>query len=159
VRSKKFLGLYTVFDDGRIFRNFPIKEEIHYHNHPKGYKTVSLRFPGGARNQFVHRVVLTAFRGQCPKGFEAAHKNGIPNDNRLSNLIWCTRKVNCSHKKLHGTHRVGSAVPTSKLNDKQVLEIRERRKSGNTLLTLSRRYGVSQKNISLICRREGWTHI
>jgi len=37
---------------------------------------------------FVHRLVLEAFKGDCPAGMSAIHKNGIRTDNRLANLAW-----------------------------------------------------------------------
>lgn len=42
----------------------------------------------------VHRLVLMAFIGPCPPGLEACHGNDIPDDNRLENLRWDTRKAN-----------------------------------------------------------------
>jgi hypothetical protein len=49
----------------------------------RGYLTVGL--PGGTA--LVHRLVLTAFSGECPDGFEAGHRNGDKTDNRLANLL------------------------------------------------------------------------
>lgn len=53
--------------------------------------------------KLVHRLVLEAFVGPCPEGKEGAHINGIPGDNRLSNLKWATHKENETHKIEHGT--------------------------------------------------------
>ncbi len=42
----------------------------------------------------VHRLVLEAFVGVCPKGHEALHLNHNPADNRLVNLRYGTRSEN-----------------------------------------------------------------
>lgn len=53
----------------------------------------------------------------------------------------------------------GSKSAISKLTEKEVLRIRHERATGETLQTLATRYGVVFSNISMICRRETWTHI
>ncbi len=45
----------------------------------------------------VHRLVLEAFIGPCPKSHEANHLNGIKSDNRIENLEWVTRSENTLH--------------------------------------------------------------
>lgn len=51
----------------------------------------------------VHRLVLEAFAGPCPEGFEACHNNGDRTDNRLSNLRWDSKESNRADMKNHGT--------------------------------------------------------
>jgi general stress protein YciG len=57
------------------------------------------------RGEYVHwrvsRLVLTAFVGPCPEGMEAAHLNGVRDDNRLANLQWVTHAENMRHVKVH----------------------------------------------------------
>jgi HNH endonuclease/NUMOD4 motif-containing protein len=64
-----------------------------------GHRFVNL--PG--RNHRVHRLVLAAFVGPCPRGLEGCHENGDPSDNRLSNLRWGTHTSNNRDKQRHGT--------------------------------------------------------
>jgi hypothetical protein len=55
-----------------------------------GYQLVQL-YEGGAKTwAHVQHLVLRAFVGDAPPGCEAGHRNGIPDDNRLSNLRYCT---------------------------------------------------------------------
>lgn len=56
-----------------------------------GHLSVAL---GRGRSVDVHILVLTAFVGRCPDGYEALHDNDIPSDNRLANLRWGTRSEN-----------------------------------------------------------------
>jgi hypothetical protein len=53
----------------------------------------------------VHRAVLETFVGPAPEGMEACHNNGIPSDNRLSNLRWGTHTENLADREDHGTNR------------------------------------------------------
>ncbi|WP_375167669.1 HNH endonuclease signature motif containing protein [Mycolicibacterium vanbaalenii] len=71
-----------------------------------GYRTVCL-YRGDSRQRriSVHRLVLTAFIGDCPSGYVACHHNGDASDNRLANLYWGTVSQNQHDSVRHGTHR------------------------------------------------------
>lgn len=77
---------------------------------PGGYRQVKLpnresASPGAQRTAFVHALVLEAFVGPRPAPeMEARHLNGVPSDNRLSNLIWGTASENAFDRVRHGTH-------------------------------------------------------
>lgn len=49
-----------------------------------------------------HHMVLFAFVGPRPDGMECRHLNGIPDDNRLENICWGTRKENAGDTVRHG---------------------------------------------------------
>lgn len=53
----------------------------------------------------VHQLVLEAFVGPRPKGYEACHKNDVSTDNRLENLYWGTREQNVSDQKRNGKYK------------------------------------------------------
>lgn len=69
-----------------------------------GHPQACLRRPGQSAQPFVHKLVLEAFVGPRPEGFEACHNNGIANDNRVSNLRWDTQSENALDRVRHGTH-------------------------------------------------------
>lgn len=58
----------------------------------RAYKIVNLDEPGN--RHFVHRLVLTAFRGPCPTGKEGCHNDGDHTNNQLRNLRWDTHRNN-----------------------------------------------------------------
>lgn len=68
-----------------------------------GYVGVILWRDGKYRNVRVHRLVLEAFVGPCPRGMETLHGNGQRNDNRLANLRWGTQEENAEDRVRHGT--------------------------------------------------------
>lgn len=53
----------------------------------------------------------------------------------------------------------GERAGLAKLNDAAVMDIRKRRRDGETLKSLATRFGVDQSNISQICRRKTWRHV
>jgi hypothetical protein len=52
----------------------------------------------------VHRLVLLAFVGPCPPGYECLHDDGNPANNVLSNLHWGTPLENAQDMLRHGTN-------------------------------------------------------
>jgi hypothetical protein len=70
-------------------------------NGRRGHLKVQL---GRRRREYVHRLVLTAFRGPCPPGFECRHLDGNPSNNTVSNLTWGSQSENTLDRVRHGTH-------------------------------------------------------
>ncbi len=68
------------------------------------YVVVTMSRNGKYRDQFVHRMVLKAFCGEPPPGYECCHNNGNPTDNQLENLRWDSRNENSVDQVRHGTH-------------------------------------------------------
>ena len=57
-----------------------------------GYLRCTLHFEGKARSYFLHRIAWALATGSWPK--EIDHRNGVRDDNRLSNLREATRTEN-----------------------------------------------------------------
>lgn len=51
----------------------------------------------------------------------------------------------------------GESHPNAKLTASDVVEIRRRASEGETQVSLARKFGVRQTNISLIVTREAWS--
>lgn len=120
-----------------------------------GYWRVKLSREGAKRRFLLHRLVLAAFVGPAPEGFEANHRNGRKRDNRLVNLEWATRSDN----QLHAIG-AGLAVLTGnpmgenrKLTDEQILSIRELAAEGIPHREIARRFGVSRPYVCNVIHR------
>ena len=121
-----------------------------------GYLGVNLTKKGYRKQYSVHFLVLTAFIGECPKGMEGCHNNGIRNDCRLENLRWDTRKNNHADKRTHGTWQEGEKVGTSKLTTEQALDVKY---SKTSLNELAKKYNVSKGCVEKIRYGTSWKHI
>lgn len=73
-----------------------------------GYLRISLTAGERQEKRLVHRLVLSAFLGQCPEGFEALHLDSNPTNNRRSNLRWGTPSENVLAQVAAGTHNQAS---------------------------------------------------
>jgi hypothetical protein len=102
---------------------------------------------GGKQHCFgVHRIVALAFIGDLAPGMDVHHKNGDPMDNRLCNLEVL------SHKK--NIQRITKRKKP--LDLEQVLDIRHRRRDGESVRDIANDYGVSHTCISQISRGKSY---
>lgn len=116
------------------------------------------RGPGGRKLVGVHVLVLESFSGPRPPGLQAAHQDGNPHNNRADNLKWMTPLENMRQRNVHGTNPRGEQSATSKLTEKEVLEIRRDFKP-RCPVVLAKKYGVHRRTILAIVSRKTWTHI
>ena len=77
---------YLISNRGRVF-DLTTHRIVKIWQNNEGYQLVSLR-NNTNRNEKIHRLVALAFIPN-PQGYcKVEHKNGIKNDNRVSNLEW-----------------------------------------------------------------------
>lgn len=93
----------------------------------------------GRSYRLVSRLVLEAFAGACPEGMEAAHNDGNPEDNQLSNLRWDTHSNNQRDITRHG-HDYNMR---RRLSDEEVREIRAAVAAGESHVSLAQRYNFT----------------
>lgn len=60
----------------------------------KGYKHVVICNNGILKNKKIHHLVMEAFVGERPIGYDTDHINRIKGDNRLENLRYCSKHDN-----------------------------------------------------------------
>jgi hypothetical protein len=162
-----FEELYEVSDRGRVcrisFHNNHVKHKSiqrllkpkYQYNRPR----VDLCRDDKKKTVFVYRLVLEAFVGPCPGGFEAAHLDGDSMNCVLSNLKWATHSENEGHKKLHGTVYQGTRNKMSKLDPESIRTIRSYRREGATLREIGELFGVSPSCIDSIMKGRTWNYV
>lgn len=111
----------------------------------------------------AHRLVFRHFKGPIPPGLTVNHENGLKKDNRPGNLSLATH----SRQALHARHVLlvgrldqdGEKNSMAKLREGSVREIRRRRAAGESLRSIAEAFGVSDRTVSKIARRERWASI
>lgn len=118
-----------------------------------GYRYVHLSVDKQAYVVAVHKMVLLAFVGESPSGYEACHNDGNPKNNEASNLRWDTHANNNRDKAKHGTYLRGERHPLVKLTLDNVIEIRRSSLPG---VALSKKFNVRPCTISAIRTGRTW---
>lgn len=115
-----------------------------------GYLTVCLG--ADTSSSQVHVLVLAAFVGPRPHGYECLHIDGSRANNRLSNLRYGTRSDNAIDVFYHGRRL---------LNSDQIAHIRKRQKEGlyhGERKDLAERWGVSRSTIQDVIHGRTYKH-
>lgn len=149
---------------GRWSKKWKRLKACHIVSRKYKYAGVCLYKDNGIRKlSSVGRLVLLAFKGTPPRGFECCHKNGDATDNRLSNLYWGSRKDNIRDAISHGTHnciRRGDTEPFAKLTEEQVREIRRDYIPWKRPLSyFARKFHVSVDCIHDVILRRTWEQV
>lgn len=118
---------------------------------------------GEYKTLYVHRIVALAFIKNPKNKKQVNHKNGIKNDNRVSNLEWVTNQENAIHSWKNGLSKIkvnrvkGNKINTSKLNENQVKEIRNLHENKKyNMSKLGKMFNVSKTAIRYIIIRRNW---
>jgi hypothetical protein len=95
----KTFGSYFISNDGKVKRNEKeLKPQVH-----KGYYRIKLCENGKHETYLVHRLVLIAFKGDCPNGHECDHIDRNRLNNHIDNLHWVTRSENMMNRSMTRT--------------------------------------------------------
>lgn len=157
---------YKVSNYGRVMS--PIKGGTIFSGkrmHRKGYPVVRLvnpLKPGLPKTFFVHRLVGLTFIDNPDNYPQINHKDCNKMNNHVSNLEWCTNKMNAHHAIANGIFAKplrGEDHMRAKLTELQVLEIRDLFALGYTRRELAEKYNTKPSNIKDIVLRRSWKHI
>lgn len=124
-----------------------------------GYSCVVLRKNTKRKLFRISRLVLLAFRGPPPPGYQACHCDGVPSNNHLSNLRWDTPVNNHADKVRHGTVKQGEDSHFSKLSEAQVYEIIQDLGGGVSRREIAHKKQVHHSTISDIACGRSWSHL
>jgi hypothetical protein len=113
---------YEVSDDGQVrsFKRYPSGMLLTQFPVKGGYFRVNLSQNGQVTKLGVHQIVMLAFEGPPPDGFEVCHGNGHPAINQRSNLSYGTSSKNARDRTTHGRGNAGKdRCPAGHLYDKE----------------------------------------
>jgi hypothetical protein len=162
---------YAVGSDGSVWsQKVPGRKQLgkwrqlqttqrHTGDMSQDYPCVTLSPSGRQVCRHVHTLVLTAFVGPRPFGYEACHGNRDIRDNRLANLRWGTPTDNRGDSIAHGTWPHGESHGNAKLCDADVVDILQRAATGDTLSQIARDLRVSRPTIQRVVQGKSWRHV
>lgn len=164
-------GLYQVSSMGRVkslARSGRKRDKILKGNpNTTGYLLVQLRKDGQRISMLVHRIVMSTFEPvDDSTSLTVNHKDLDIQNNRLTNLEWCTQKDNNEHYWLTAdlskrkTGAKGTNHHLCKLTEQDVREIR-RLKQETTLsnIKVGEMFGVKEGTIRNILNGLTWKDI
>lgn len=108
-------GKFVASSDGKVFntdwRGRGITKEVKQSKHHSGY----MHFKMNDKVVYTHKVIMLAFKGDCPVGMEIDHIDGDRQNNRLDNLRYVTRTENVRNpvtreRFLEGTRRASKEL-------------------------------------------------
>jgi hypothetical protein len=121
----------------------------------KGYGMLGHR----GRTFQAHRVSYEIFRDQIPAGLMIRHKNDTPIDVNPWNLEIGTALDNSTDMVARNRETSGSRHGNTHLTEANVIKIRQLRSKGWTQVALGTRFGINDRTVGNIVRRETWRHI
>jgi hypothetical protein len=125
------------------------------------YQHVVLLLNGKEQHKKVHHLVLEAFIGPRPPGYECNHRDGHGENNRVDNLEWVTRRANIQHAVDMGLLKPprGAQHAMAKLMESDIPHIRRLGMQRIKISIIAQRFGISSDNVRLILRRKTWRHL
>lgn len=171
-------GMYQVSNHARI-RSFKRHNEdgtpviLKPWQKRKGYFCIGLSKNSKSRRFRRSRLVAKAFVPNPENKPQVNHIDGDKTNDLPYNLEWVTESENRQHAWDEGLHKMtdeikkkigdanrGEKCASSKLTEKDVIEIRYRYKNTEVYQReLADDYGVSQSAIGFIVNNKRWTHI
>jgi len=113
-----------------------------------GYLTVSVKVNDKFISKTVHRFIAQTFLPNPDNLPEVNHKNCVRDDNRVSNLEWCTHSYNNQYREKHGvsqTEAVGHPLFAINLDTLKVSHFRSQHEASRVL-------GIDDGNINSVIK-------
>lgn len=162
-------GEFQIDDEGRIWRLMVLgngglrpcqRRRAENGTGEREYLQIRRVISGQRVHAQAHRVVWCWFNGPIPPGMVINHLNGNKRDNRPSNLEVTTPSGNVEHawRVLRAMNQDGERNHQAKLTKADVLDIRNRRASGETLQQIACIHGISEQLVSRVARGDRWKH-
>lgn len=101
----------------------------------------------------VHVLVLEAFVGPRPIGYDCNHRDGNKSNNHVDNLAWVTHNENMKHAWRTGLHDYSRENPYRKFTDEQIRIVRKQSQQGKTFTAIARECSIDRHRVSMIVNR------
>lgn len=125
-----------------------------------GYRTFTLYVDGKQQGlRRVHRLVAEVFIENPENKPQVNHKDGIRDNNKVTNLEWVTARENVQHAYDTGLMLNGSGRPESVLLEDDIPDIIYFMSVGYKDAAIAAQYGVTRQTINVIRTGNNWKHL
>ena len=107
----------------------------------------------------LHRLSWTVWKGPIPKGLCVLHRCDVRRCFNPDHLFIGTHKDNMADAVSKGRVRHGEKHTDAVLTAEKVVEIRRRRKEGETACDLGDFFGISRQGVTDVVNRRNWKHV
>ena len=116
------------------------------------------------RPHAAHRLSWYFFRGTIPSGLVIRHKCHNRGCVNPEHLLIGTQKDNIhdsidAGRMIGPPHPKGESHPRAKVSEKDVVDIRARRASGESINSIKKDFPQIKWGVEDICRRKSWRHL
>lgn len=123
------------------------------------YLIIVLSNDGVDYSKTVHGIVAKLFVPNPENKPCVNHKDGDKYNNIWTNLEWVTYQENTDHAILLGWNNKGSLHPMAKLNESDVVKVRQMYYGGENIKNISTYFSVHRETISAIISGRTWGHV
>ena len=125
-----------------------------------GYRSFNLYIVGKSVGRVkIHRLVAETFLENPEHKSQVNHKDGIRDNNRVTNLEWATPRENVQHAYDTGLMLNGSGRPESVLVEDDIPDIVYFMSVGYKDAAIAAEYGVTRQTINAIRIGDNWKHL
>lgn len=150
----------NLYSPGQYLRGRVLKQENTGPPGNRRYKRVRLRTDGASHRRLVHHLVLEAFLGPRPAGYEVNHHDGNPGNNVRENLVYVTHAQNIAHADATGLRNIrGEKNFRARFTTGDILLMRRLFRQGMTQPEIARQFKTKPAVVQRIVRRKSWTHL
>jgi len=152
--------LYMVSNHGRV-KNIQTDLVLKPSLNKSGHIRIGIRNKKGSPvSHFVHRLVAKAFLPIIKGKDIINHIDGIPDNNVVTNLEWCTYKENAIHAIDTGLSKIGENHTGVLLTNEEVKQICELLMDlSNSISEISKMFSVSSGVVYKIYAKNSWKSI
>tara|TARA_R110000796_G_scaffold10359_1_gene34463 strand:+ start:2029 stop:2490 length:462 start_codon:yes stop_codon:yes gene_type:complete len=140
---------YKIFPNGTV-KNIKTNKFLKNQDNGKGYRKITLTINGKPYQNYVHRLVATAYI-KNPKGYKQVnHIDGNKSNNLVENLEWTNNSLNQIHAHKTGLKKNGNKLWNGKFSKEDIDIMKDYDSKGFKRVEIAKMFECSKSTISEI---------